>query len=184
MATPQGRRLGNRTPEQVSNQEPPDSRPCILTTTVLGGIKWGYHRVSPDRCVTLATPPWPWPARGRCALAEHYDAPRPCRPSPAGPGPALAGRRAAAASSWSQPEPGTSRAPSSPCAGTGRGEESRRPAATGSLSRGRPFDSESPPSGIMTPPRPAPYRACRAESVTAVTFTAARVVADERPQRR
>ena len=27
MATPQGRRLGYYTPEQVSNQEPPDSRP-------------------------------------------------------------------------------------------------------------------------------------------------------------
>ena len=33
MATPQGRRLGYHTPEQVSNQEPPDSRPCVLTTT-------------------------------------------------------------------------------------------------------------------------------------------------------
>ena len=30
MATPQGRRLGYHTPEQVSNQEPPDSRPCVL----------------------------------------------------------------------------------------------------------------------------------------------------------
>ena len=37
MATPQGRRLGYHTPEQVSNQEPPDSRPGILTTTLLGG---------------------------------------------------------------------------------------------------------------------------------------------------
>ena len=37
MATPQGRRLGYHTPEQVSNQEPPDSRPCVLTTTLLGG---------------------------------------------------------------------------------------------------------------------------------------------------
>ena len=37
MATPQGRRLGYHTPEQVSNQEPPDSRPGVLTTTLLGG---------------------------------------------------------------------------------------------------------------------------------------------------
>ena len=29
MATPQGRRLGYHTPKQVSNQEPPDSRPCV-----------------------------------------------------------------------------------------------------------------------------------------------------------
>ena len=36
MATPQGRRLGYHTPEQVSNQEPPDSRPCVLTITLLG----------------------------------------------------------------------------------------------------------------------------------------------------
>ena len=35
MATPQGRRLGYHTPEQVSNQEPPDSRPGVLTTTLL-----------------------------------------------------------------------------------------------------------------------------------------------------
>ena len=33
---PQGRRLGYHTPEQVSNPEPPDSRPCVLTTTLLG----------------------------------------------------------------------------------------------------------------------------------------------------
>ena len=32
-----GRRLGYHIPEQVSNQEPPDSRPCVLTTTLLGG---------------------------------------------------------------------------------------------------------------------------------------------------
>ena len=38
MATPPGRRLGYHTPEQVSNQEPPDSRPCALTTTLLGGV--------------------------------------------------------------------------------------------------------------------------------------------------
>ena len=31
MTTPQERRLGYHTPEQVSNQEPPDSRPCVLT---------------------------------------------------------------------------------------------------------------------------------------------------------
>ena len=37
MATPQGRRLGYRTPEQVSDPEPPDSRPCVLTTSLLGG---------------------------------------------------------------------------------------------------------------------------------------------------
>ena len=39
MATPQGRRLGYHwhTPEQVSNQEPPDSRPRVSTTTQLGG---------------------------------------------------------------------------------------------------------------------------------------------------
>ena len=37
MATPQGRRLGYHTPEQVSNQEPPDFRPCVLTITLLGG---------------------------------------------------------------------------------------------------------------------------------------------------
>ena len=40
MATPQRRRLGYHTPEQVSNLEPPDSRLCVLTTTLLGG---GYH---------------------------------------------------------------------------------------------------------------------------------------------
>ena len=34
MATPQGRRLGYHTPEQVSNQGPPDSRPGVLTTTL------------------------------------------------------------------------------------------------------------------------------------------------------
>ena len=34
--TPQGRRLRYHTPEQVSNQEPPDSRPCVLTTTLFG----------------------------------------------------------------------------------------------------------------------------------------------------
>ena len=38
MATPQGRRLGYHTPEQVSNPEPPDSRLCVLTTTLLGGV--------------------------------------------------------------------------------------------------------------------------------------------------
>ena len=38
MATPQGRRLGYHTPEQVSNQEPLDARPCVLTTTLLGGV--------------------------------------------------------------------------------------------------------------------------------------------------
>ena len=38
MATPQGRRLGYHTSEQVSNQEPPDSRPGVLTTTLLGGV--------------------------------------------------------------------------------------------------------------------------------------------------
>ena len=37
MATPQGRRLGY---EQVSDQEPPDSRPCVLTTTLLGGVRY------------------------------------------------------------------------------------------------------------------------------------------------
>ena len=37
-ATPQGRHLGYHTPEQVSNQEPPDSRSCVLTTTLLGGV--------------------------------------------------------------------------------------------------------------------------------------------------
>ena len=36
-ATPQGRRLGYHAPEQVSNQEPPDSRLSVLTTTLLGG---------------------------------------------------------------------------------------------------------------------------------------------------
>ena len=35
-ATPQGRRLGYNAPEQVSNQEPPDSRPGVLTTTLHG----------------------------------------------------------------------------------------------------------------------------------------------------
>ena len=39
MATPQGRHLGYHTPKQVSNQEPPDSRPCVLTTTLLGGVQ-------------------------------------------------------------------------------------------------------------------------------------------------
>ena len=38
MATPHGRRLGYHTPEQVSNPESLDSRPCELTTTLLGGI--------------------------------------------------------------------------------------------------------------------------------------------------
>ena len=38
MATPQGRYLGYHTLEQVSNQEAPDSRPCMLTTTLLGGV--------------------------------------------------------------------------------------------------------------------------------------------------
>ena len=37
-ATPQGHRLGYHAPEQVSNQEPPDSRPGVLTTTLLGGV--------------------------------------------------------------------------------------------------------------------------------------------------
>ena len=37
-ATPQGRRLGYHAPEQVSNQELPDARPGILTTTLLGGM--------------------------------------------------------------------------------------------------------------------------------------------------
>ena len=32
MATPQGRRLGYHAPEQVSNQEPLDYRPCVSTT--------------------------------------------------------------------------------------------------------------------------------------------------------
>ena len=45
MATPQGRRLGYHTPEQVSNQEPPDSRPCVLTTTPLGGVLFVFARV-------------------------------------------------------------------------------------------------------------------------------------------
>ena len=36
-ATPQGRRLGYHAPEQVANQEPPDSRPGVLTTTLRGG---------------------------------------------------------------------------------------------------------------------------------------------------
>ena len=36
--TPQGRRLGYHAPEQVSNQEPPDPRPSVLTTTLLGGV--------------------------------------------------------------------------------------------------------------------------------------------------
>ena len=38
MATPQGCRLGYRTPEQVSNPEPLDSRICVLTTTLGGGV--------------------------------------------------------------------------------------------------------------------------------------------------
>ena len=46
MATPQGRRLGYHTPEQVWNQEPPDSRPCVLTTTLLGGVHTSLHRLS------------------------------------------------------------------------------------------------------------------------------------------
>ena len=41
MAAPQGRRPGHHTPnlrpKQVSNPEPPDSRPCVLTATPLGG---------------------------------------------------------------------------------------------------------------------------------------------------
>ena len=41
MTTLQGRRLGYHTTEQVSNQEPPDSRPCVLTTTLSGGYP-GY----------------------------------------------------------------------------------------------------------------------------------------------
>ena len=49
MATPQGRRLGYHTPEQVSNPEPPDSRPCVLTTTLLGGTfaDWESESVVP-----------------------------------------------------------------------------------------------------------------------------------------
>ena len=44
MATPQERHLGYHRPEQVSNpsQEPPDSRPCVLTNTPLGeSCAWG-----------------------------------------------------------------------------------------------------------------------------------------------
>ena len=36
MAAPQGHLLGYHTPKQVSNLEPPDSQPCILTTMLLG----------------------------------------------------------------------------------------------------------------------------------------------------
>ena len=46
MATPQGRRLGYHTPKQVSKQEPPDSRPCVLTTTLLGARVGGGIRNS------------------------------------------------------------------------------------------------------------------------------------------
>ena len=45
-ATPQGRRLGYHAPEQVSNQEPPDSRPCVFTTTLLGGVKYSLDHDS------------------------------------------------------------------------------------------------------------------------------------------
>ena len=38
MATPLGRHLEYHTPEQVSNQGPPDSRPGVLTTTLLGDV--------------------------------------------------------------------------------------------------------------------------------------------------
>ena len=41
MATPQGRRLGYRTPEQVSNPEPPDSRPCVNHYATRGGWRSG-----------------------------------------------------------------------------------------------------------------------------------------------
>ena len=44
-ATPQGRRLGYHAREQVSNQEPPDSRPGVLTTTLLGEVAVWKARV-------------------------------------------------------------------------------------------------------------------------------------------
>ena len=58
MATPQGRRLGYHTTEQVSNQEPQDSRPCVLTTTLLGGsLVWLF---SPAWDAVKLTMPGGW----------------------------------------------------------------------------------------------------------------------------
>ena len=44
MAAPQGRRLGYHTPEQVSNQEPPYSRPGVFTTALLGVCATGRNK--------------------------------------------------------------------------------------------------------------------------------------------
>ena len=56
MATPQGRRLGYHTPEQDSSKEPPDSRPCILTTTLLGGVLKSSN-TNPPRRALVGGPP-------------------------------------------------------------------------------------------------------------------------------
>jgi hypothetical protein len=51
------------TPERVSNQEPPDSRPCVQTTTLLGGYQAVREsRLSPRHTATQgllrAVPEW------------------------------------------------------------------------------------------------------------------------------
>ena len=74
MAT-QGRRLGYHTPEQISNQEPPDSRLCVLTTTLLGGA--GGVRIV-IRIVIIETPSglfWSMGAQHQTniSLWEHCD---------------------------------------------------------------------------------------------------------------
>ena len=73
MATPQGRSLGYHTPEQVSNQEPPDSGPGVLTTMLLGGATCPQGPCYPARALqvtrlTAAKAIWPrylgpWPSR-------------------------------------------------------------------------------------------------------------------------
>ena len=91
MATPQGRRLGYHKPEQVSNQEPPDSRLGVLTTTLLGGVtkvlmatpqgRLGYH--TPDQAY--------YTQRGRRSTGTVRGSvlrpavPRPAVPQPAAP---------------------------------------------------------------------------------------------------
>ena len=54
MATPQERRLGYHTPKQVSNQEPQDTRPCVLTATLLGGVSMTSYPTNNLFCMAYA----------------------------------------------------------------------------------------------------------------------------------
>ena len=78
MATPQGRRLRYRTPGQVSSQEPPDARHCVLTATLLGGKPCA----APARPAACRAPPpgggggsCPRPAPGACPARPRDSSP-------------------------------------------------------------------------------------------------------------